>query len=205
MQILYWLKSSTPLQGKLKSSLVWDLISASLRVTEKWANELTWTRCCFSQILWSSYSFLSLYIGSFSDPPQDQNCIWSINIQRGIKSRTCMWEKGESKAVFKHELWKTSGESNQIKWFTTSAALHVSHVFSTLEINWFMQAAWVKHAGGRAQDHCCLLWIHSKHSITYSFPHMGEIMHFMDSDRAGWDIKWPFSCQLFSTESIYVR
>lgn len=58
-------------------------------------------------------------------------------------------------------------KSNQIRRFTTSAALHVSHVFSTLEINWFMQAVWVKHAGGRAQDNCCLLWIHSKHSITF--------------------------------------
>lgn len=45
----------------------------SMSLTKDWRGELTWTQCCSSLILWSSYFFLSLYTDSSSDLPQDQN------------------------------------------------------------------------------------------------------------------------------------
>lgn len=45
----------------------------NLCLTEDYRGELTWTQCCSSLILWSSYFFLFLYTDSSSDPQEDQN------------------------------------------------------------------------------------------------------------------------------------
>lgn len=219
MQILWWLKSSTPLQGKLKSSLPCQLtgLSFNISVSESyflqipaqiwaWSEQMNWPghgaalpRTCGVHTL----SFLFI-LAPFLIRRKTKTAHEALTYRKAL-NHTCVCERGENLKLF---LNMNSGkhQENQIK-----SNQDINHIccffFSTCVLNTWNKLVYAScmSQAGRAQDNCCLLWIHSKHSVTYSCPHMSEIKHFMDSDRAGWDIKWPFSCQLFSTESIYVR
>lgn len=130
MQILWWLKSSTPLQGKLKSSLQCHLtaLSFNISISESYFLQIPaqiWARS--EQMNWPGHgaalprpcgvhtlSFLFI-LAPFLIRRKIKTAYEALTYREALNHTRACERRENLKLFLKHELWKTSGESNQIK------------------------------------------------------------------------------------------